>query len=122
VRHVVPVSPFLFLVAAGVLVRMPGAVRLAVAIPTAYWSWCLAMYRDVEQGLGVLEAPIHISLGGLRLPWLETLQGMGYARSQAVALPLLAVFGVFVWFLWGVGRPMTADAPWFAVKSGRSTS
>jgi hypothetical protein len=122
VRHVVPVSPFLFLVAAGVLVRMPDALRLTVAIPTAYWSWCLAMYRDVEQGLGVLEAPIHISLGGLRLPWLETLGGMGYASSQAVALPLLAVFGVFVWLLWGVGRPLTAEARSFAVKSGRSTS
>ena len=103
VRHIVPVSAFLFLIAAGVLLRVPAAVACLIGALSAYWSWCLAMYRDVEQGLGVFESPIHVTFEGFRLPWLKTLQGMGYVNSQATAVPLLVLFGAVVWALWGVG-------------------
>jgi hypothetical protein len=103
VRHVVPVAPFLFLIAAGVLRRLPVALAVCAAIATAYWSWCLAMYRDVEQGFGVLEALRHITLEGVRLPWLTTLQQLGYAWSAHLALPLLALFSVTTVVMWSVG-------------------
>jgi hypothetical protein len=109
VRHIVPVSPFLFLIAAGVLLRMLPAAAWCVGVITAYWSWCLAMYRDVEQGFGVLESPIYITLHGLRLPWLKTLEGMGYVSSQAITLPLLVAFGLIVWLLWRGGGPVMKD-------------
>jgi hypothetical protein len=70
VRHVVPVTPFLFLLAAGVLMRMPALVSALIGLLATYWSWCLAMYRDVEHGLGVMESVIHVTLEGFRFPWL----------------------------------------------------
>jgi hypothetical protein len=103
VRYIVPVSPFLFLLAAGVLLRLPIVLATLVGIVAIYWSWCLAMYRDVEQGLGVFEALIHITLEGFRLPWLTTLERMGYVREGASAMPLLLLYGAVLWALWNIG-------------------
>jgi hypothetical protein len=102
VRHVVPVTPFLFLVAAGVLIRMPAIVAALIGILATYWSWCLAMYRDVEHGLGVLEPVIRVTFEGFRLPWLTTLKNMGYFSDHASALPLLLLLGTVLWVLWNV--------------------
>jgi hypothetical protein len=102
VRHVVPVTPFLFLLVAGVLRRMPPLAAVLFGILGTYWSWCLAMYRDVEQGLGVLESLIHVSLEGFRLPWITTLERMGLLGSAASAAPLFAVAAAVIWALWRV--------------------
>ena len=106
VRHIVPVTPFLFLLAAGPLTRMPLRVAALVGILATYWSWCLAMYRDVEQGLGVLESIIHVTLEGFRLPWLTTLERLGYVAQTSVA-PVFALTAAVLWVLWrwraGVG-------------------
>ncbi len=113
VRYVVPVVPFLFLVVAGVLVRMPRPLAAVVGIVGTYWSWCLAMYRDVEQGAGTLEALIHVTTEGPRLPWLTTLERMGYA-SHEWTVPVLAVAGLLICgiWLWGTNspRPLAAQA------------
>lgn len=101
VRHIVPVVPFVFLLAANVMLRMPKiAAAIAGAIGT-YWMWCLAMYRDVEQGSGIFEAFKSITLGGFELPWLTTLERMGYVQD-ASALPLLFVAGTLIWIIWNV--------------------
>ncbi len=102
VRYIVPVVPFLFLIVSGVLLRMRPLVAVLVGIFTTYWSWCLAMYRDVEQGLGVFEAFRQITLNGLRLPWMTTLQNMGYLTDGRSALPLLLLSAVMIWTLWKV--------------------
>jgi hypothetical protein len=102
VRYMVPVSPFLFLPTAAVLLRMRLLPAVLVAFLGVYWSWCLSMYRDVEQGLGVLEPLRHVTLEGFRLPWLTTLQNMGYLQGQASPVPLLALAGVVIWALWNV--------------------
>jgi hypothetical protein len=102
VRYIVPVSPFLFLLAASVLLRMPAMLASLVGIVTVYWSWCLAMYRDVEQGLGVFESFLHITLEGFRLPWLTTLERMGYITEAASVMPLLVLCGAMLWTLWSV--------------------
>jgi len=105
VRHVVPVTPFLFLLAAGVLVRMPTIAASMIGVFATYWSWCLAMYRDVEFGLGVVESVLHVTFEGFRFPWLTTLKNMGYFTDGAatVAVFLLPAFlGVILWLLWNV--------------------
>jgi hypothetical protein len=102
VRHVVPAVPFVFLLAAGVLARMPVPLAAGVGVVGVYWSWCLAMYRDVEQGLGVLESLIHVTLEGPRLPWLTTLERMGYA-PPGWAPAVLAVTALAIAALWLVG-------------------
>ena len=106
VRHIVPVTPFLFLLTAGVLLRLPPLLAVGVGIVTTYWSFCLAMYRDVEQGFGVFESLIHITLEGFRLPWLTTLERMGYFPDGVSALPLLVLLGVILWALWRVHPPL----------------
>jgi hypothetical protein len=108
VRHIVPVTPFLFLLAAGPLARMPLPAAVLIGILATYWSWCLAMYRDVEQGMGVLESVIHVTLEGFRLPWLTTLQQLGYVANASVA-PVFALTAAVLWVLWR-WRPDTSPA------------
>lgn len=101
VRHIVPVVPFLFLLSAGVLLKIPRLVAVLIGIITSYWSWCLVMYRDVEQGMGVFESLIHVSLEGFRLPWMITLEQMGYL-TRASAAPLLLLAAAIVCAIWTV--------------------
>jgi hypothetical protein len=100
VRHIVPVTPFLFLLTGSVLLRIPRLLAAVIGIITTYWSWSLAMYRDVEQGLGILESPIRVTLEGLRLPWLETLEKMGYVPAGVWELPVIGFAGMIVVILW----------------------
>ena len=103
VRHIVPVVPFVFLLAANVLVRLPAVVGAMFGALGTYWMWCLVMYRDVEQGSGILEAIKSITLGGFQLPWLKTLERMGYVQESSV-LPLFLLAGVVIWIFWNVNR------------------
>ncbi|MFN0277209.1 MAG: hypothetical protein ACKVRN_01265 [Pyrinomonadaceae bacterium] len=102
VRHIVPVVPFVFLLAANVLIKMPRIPAVLIGLLASYWSWCLVMYRDVEQGFGVFESIRHITLEGFRLPWLTTLERMGFANG-ALAIPLLLATGAAIWLIWSVG-------------------
>jgi hypothetical protein len=103
VRYVVPAVPFLFLIAAGVLRGLPLVVSVVISVAATYWSWCLAMYRDVEQGDGVLEALRNISLAGPRLPWLTTLENLGYA-SHIWTLAVLALAALVILAIWSIGN------------------
>jgi len=100
VRHIVPVVPFLFLLVPGVLARMPTWLAATLGVLTTFWSWCLAMYRDVEQGRGIVESIIQIILSGPRLPWAKTLEGMGFLPSQAAVLPLFLLSAGAIWAIW----------------------
>jgi hypothetical protein len=108
VRYIVPVVPFLFLIVSGVLLRMRPVLAVLIGVFTTYWSWCLAMYRDVEQGLGVFEAFRQITLNGLRLPWMTTLKNMGYLADGTSALPLLLFAAVVIWTVWKLGLKSTS--------------
>ncbi len=107
VRHIVPVVPFIFLLAANVLIKMPRTVAVLIGVLAMYWSWCLVMYRDVEQGLGVFESIKHVTLEGFRLPWLTTLERMGFVNSSS-AIPLLFLASIIIWMLWSIGAKKTS--------------
>jgi hypothetical protein len=107
VRYAVPVVPFLFLIVAGVLLRSmtsPSQIQRILTATfvalAAYWSWCLAMYRDVEQGLGVLEAVIRVTAEGPRLPWLTRLQRMQYIPAGPWTWIVFAGAAVVLWAIW----------------------
>ncbi|MBI4718929.1 MAG: hypothetical protein HY763_14075 [Planctomycetes bacterium] len=118
VRHVVPVVPFLFLIACGPLLAWPRVAVGLFALAATYWSWCLAMYRDVEGPLGVLEPVWNVTFGGFRLPWLTTLERLGgqfpaIAGSGVSAAPVLVLLGgavALLWILRGSGQG-TANTP-----------
>ncbi len=99
VRHIVPVVPFVFILAANVLIRMPKLPAALITAMATYWSWCLVMYRDVEQGFGVFESIRHVTLEGFRLPWLTTLERMGFVQD-ATPLPLFFIAAVILLILW----------------------
>jgi len=105
VRHIVPVIPFMFLLAAGTLIRMPRLAAAMIAGVSLYWSWCLAMHRDVERGLGVLEAIVRVTIGGLELPWLTTMKRMSGAFSDYIGpatspAPVLIAAGLVISLMW----------------------
>lgn len=100
VRYMVPVAPFLFLVAAGVLRRLPTWIAVLIGSLTAYWSWCLAMYRDVERGYGVLESIRSVTMEGPRLPWVATLERLGYLTPGTWTLPVLAFLAAMIAGVW----------------------
>lgn len=105
VRHIVPVVPFVFLLVANVLIRIPKVIAVAFSLLATYWSWCLVMYRDVEQGSGIFEAVKHITLGGPSFPWLTTLERMGFAHNVSLVPFLgLVVIAIAVICLTGVRR------------------
>lgn len=116
VRYVVPVTPFLFLLVAGVLVRLPKPVAIVIGIVTTYWSWCLAMYRDVEQAGGVFDSIIQISTRGLRLPWLTTLQNLGFISGNLPTIVVLLGCAAIIWLLWNSNLPTLRLIPHFNLR------
>jgi hypothetical protein len=103
VRHIVPVVPFMFLFAANVLMQIPRIIAVLVGIAATYWSWCLVMYRDVEQGLGIFESFKAITFGGLRLPWLSTLDRMQLFQNASV-IPFFVLSALIILALWSAGK------------------
>ncbi|MAE60951.1 MAG: hypothetical protein CMJ49_06285 [Planctomycetaceae bacterium] len=110
VRHVVPAAPFVFLLAAGVLAHMPRGAAIAIGVVCTGWTWCGAMVRDVEMGRGILEGPLAVVTGGPRLPWLTTLERMGYVSGGIWATVVIVVVAAFVGVLWRVRFGGKAEA------------
>ena len=101
VRHMVPVTPFLFLLAA-----------VIIGVAATYWSWSLAMYREVGDNhpLGVIDAVARITLEGVRLPWLTTLEQLDYLPSGVFAAPLLLLLALVIWVVWRARWPVKQPA------------
>lgn len=113
VRYMAPAVPFLFLPAALVLVRLSKRVMFAAAAVAVAQAWSMAMYRDVERGLGVLDPALHVLAGGFQLPLLTVLSRMGsfgeYAGPAASPLPLFAVTALILYGIWST---RLANGPW----------
>jgi hypothetical protein len=105
IRYLAPMFPFLFLPAAVVLMRLPRRAIYIIAVLSVTESWCLAMFRDVERGLGVLAPILHVFLGGFQLPALNTLSRMGgqygeFFQHGVSPLPLFALAGAILYGVW----------------------
>jgi len=73
VRYMVPLVPFLFLLAVEVFMRIPRKIGLLIAIITLSQSWCISMVRDFERPQGILESIKLLFLQGFQLPWLTVI-------------------------------------------------
>lgn len=105
VRYFASMIPFVFVLTAVVLARLPRPVVYFVAVASVAQSWALAMYRDVERGAGVVEPILQVFLGGFQLPALTVLSRMGDQYGSYVAhgpspLPLFALAGTVIYGLW----------------------
>lgn len=107
IRYFAPAFPLLFILAATVLMRLPRMVVYFVVVIALTQSWCLAMYRDVERGLGVFDPVLNVFIGGFKLPVLTTLQNMGgqyggFSAQGVSPLPLFALTAAILYGLWSV--------------------
>ncbi len=105
IRYMAAILPFLFVPAAVVLMRLPRWAIYFIAVISVVEAWSLAMYRDVERGLGLLEPILHVFTGGLQLPWLTTLSRMGgtygdYFAQGVSPLPLFLLTAAVIIGLW----------------------
>ncbi len=105
VRYMAPIVPFLFVPAALVLVGLPTLVRRLVVFGSVGLTWALAMYREVERPLGVLDPVLRVFVEGPQLPALETLErtggiygGLGAQGTSPLGAMLFAA--ALVWIIW----------------------
>jgi hypothetical protein len=113
VRYMAPACAFLFVPAAMVLRRFPPTAQGLIVIAAIAQAWCLAMYRDVERGLGVLEPVVRVFTGGLQLPALTVLSRMDgqyadYFRHGASPLPIFLMAAAVIYVIW---RPYLRALP-----------
>jgi len=105
IRYMSAILPFLYIPAALALVRLPRMAIGLIVVLSITESWCLAMYRDVESPLGVLNPILHVFLGGFQLPLLTVLSRMGstygdFSVINPSPLPLFALAGALIYVLW----------------------
>jgi hypothetical protein len=104
VRYMAPMIPLLFVPVALVLLRVKAGWLYGLAAVSVTQAWCMAMYRDVERGLGLGEPLLRVFTGGFQLPVLGTLARLG-GGSELTAngvspLPLFALTGALLYGLW----------------------
>ncbi len=105
IRYLSPMFPFMFIPAAIVLSRLPRKVIYFVAALSFVESWCLAMYRDVESGLGLLAPILNVLRGGLGLPVHTVLFRMGdtyggFLPIITSPLVLFALTAIILYSIW----------------------
>ena len=104
IRYMTPMFPFMFVPAAIVLIRLPRRAVLMIAFFSVALAWCMAMYRDVERGLGVIDPVVRTFLGGFQLPALSRISRME-AYSSLIPdgvspLPLFALAAAVIAIIW----------------------
>lgn len=110
-RYLAPMLPFMFVPAAVVLARLPRRVLYIIALVSIVEAWSLAMYRDVEKPLGILDPIIRTFMGGFQLPALTTLSRMSeqfgaYIPHGVSALPILLLTAALIFVIWA---PMSRE-------------
>ena len=104
VRYMAPMAALLFLPASVVLMRWGERALYFAALASVGQAWCMAMYRDVERGLGVLDPVLNVMIGGFQLPALTTLARAGshleFLERGVSPLPLFAVAAGILYGLW----------------------
>jgi hypothetical protein len=115
-RYLAPALPFLFVPTALVLLRVPRRFAYVVSIAAVAQAWSMAMYRDVERGLGVLEPVLRVFIGGFQLPLLTVLSRMSgqygdYASHGVSPLPIFVAVAALIFVIWSRNVFYTAAEP-----------
>lgn len=104
-RYMAPALPFLFLAAAVPLTRLPRMAAYFISVAAVAQAWSMAMFRDVERGLGVFDPIVRIFLGGFQLPALTALSRIA-ASSEILerGVSPLVLFAFSAALLYGLWR------------------
>lgn len=104
-RYMAPALPFLFLATAVTLTRLPRMAVYFISILALAQAWSMAMFRDVERGLGVLDPILRVALGGFQLPALTALSRIaGSSELLALGVSPLFLFTLSAALLYGLWR------------------
>lgn len=98
IRYIVPVIPFLFLLTAALLARIPRLLAILLGGISILTSWAMSMAR---RGVGVPEESMLKSIEsvmseGLQLPWLNTISKMSVHYMGPLFLNLLTPVTIFI--------------------------
>jgi hypothetical protein len=111
IRYLVPIIPFLFLLTAVVLVRLPRVVTYFLAFIAIAMNWAFAMARPHTLDTSILGSIRRVLLEGFQLPALSTLSKMApqYVPNIGVVspLPLFVFTAVVILLIWRIERPTT---------------
>ena len=105
IRYLTPIFPFLFVPAALALSRMRPRTAYAWALLSLALSWPLAMYREVEKPLGLLDPVVRTFTAGFELPGLSTLAATSgqygdFFLHGVSPLPLFCLAGAMIYGIW----------------------
>lgn len=105
VRYMALLFPFLFLSTAETLVRLPRPLAWIIGGSSIAFTWCMAMYRDMERGWGVAEPVLNVLRHGPQLPAILVLQRLGGAYGEEVRMllspwPVFAAAAMMLWMIW----------------------
>jgi hypothetical protein len=108
-RYLAPLLPYMFVLTALVLTRLPRRLTHVLSIIAVSQAWAMSMYRDVERGHGVLDPILHVFVGGFQLPVLSVLSRMNgqygdYAGSGVSPLPILMALAAVLCVIWSKDR------------------
>lgn len=105
-RYLAPLLPFFFVPTAIVLARLPRRLAYLLSLAAVAQAWSMAMYRDVERGLGILEPILHVFIGGFQLPALTVLSEMSsgqygdYTSHGVSPLPIFGIVAGLIFIIW----------------------
>lgn len=133
IRYLLPVIPFIFLVAAAVLLRVPRVLAYVLVAVTFVITWSMTMVRSQQ---GILDSVVKTMLGGPQLPALTTLSRMSaqyaaWLTGDASPFAALLVLAAIVFAIWRIGHPWrpllpaeraAADGPAISRPSSASPS
>jgi hypothetical protein len=104
-RYLAPLLPYVFVLVSLVITKLPRRLAYLIAAAAVAQAWSMAMYRDVERGLGVLDPVLHVFIGGFQLPVLTVLSRMkdnygDYASLGVSPLPIFILVAAVVGIIW----------------------
>ena len=110
-RYLMPLVPFLFLLASDALLRLPRLLACILVIPAvahglvlAQTRWTVSTMEMAETGSSVAGSWRQFLASGPDLPWLRVLRETQSAESlvQSAWLPslILGIVAVLCWLLW----------------------
>lgn len=112
IRYMVPTIPFLFVLTAAVLTRLPRPLAFAIAGLALFESWAMSMVRRVDvPAEGIMSNITKLFEEGFQLPWLNTLSRAGLDHGWLTSPSTFFVIGaLLIYCVWKVRLPWDSIA------------